>query len=475
MTHWALLLPGRAFSTRRRKALLPQGALLEGSEKVKTGNMKGLATLGLAAAISALLTACGGGDGNSGNSAASVNATGTAAIGSPIVNGAVELKCASGATASATTGTDGSWSVSLKATDYPCAARISGGQANGAPLASALHSVAAAPGTTNITPLTDLIVGVLGKQDPDAWFNSSKNSELSGAITTDNLNGALAKLATALATLPGKPALPDGFNPLNTSFKAEKGDIGDGLLETYGAALTASGLSQSDAATKTANDQALTQTAYAATAFTTPGLTTIQMGSSVNLDGTFAIAIADPNRGQYTAKAVIDTDGNVTSFTDAGKFSAAISLLGNRVGELCTANGVGSVATAQPGQYVYVSSDMTEVTNLAELNGLVFREYEDCTQSGTTTFDANGNATFTGNDTPGQPGAPVSIVQALTAAGAPDPANHSVQHAKVYKYTANGVTKYAYITVNSTTTPGASDDQLTFDTNTKYVTIGLSQ
>ncbi|MFM0365731.1 hypothetical protein [Paraburkholderia sediminicola] len=66
-------------------------------------------------------------------------------------------------------------------------------------------------------------------------------------------------------------------------------------------------------------------------------------------------------------------------------------------------------------------------------------------------------------------------MQALTAAGAPDPANHSVQHAKVYKYTANGVTKYAYVTVNSTTTPGANDDPLAFDTNTKYVTIGLSQ
>ncbi|MFM0131234.1 hypothetical protein [Paraburkholderia sediminicola] len=423
-----------------------------------------------------LLAACGGGGGNSaGNGATSVNTTGTAAIGSPIIGGTVTLKCASGATSSATTGTDGSWSVSLKASDYPCVARVNGGQANGVAVASALHSVAAAPGTTNITPLTDIIVGVLGKQDPDAWFNSAKSGELSGAITTDNLNGALAKLATALATLPGKPTLPDSFNPLNTSFKAQKGDAGDGLLETYGAALTASGLSQSDAATRTASGQALTQTAYAATAFTTPGFTSIQIGSSVNLDGTFAIAIADPNRGQYTAKANTDASGNVTSFTDAGKFSAVISLLGNRIGELCTANGVGSVVAAQPGQYVYVSSDMAEVTNLAELNGLVFREYEDCTQSGTTTFDANGNATFTGNDTPGQPDAPVSIVQALTAAGAPDPANHSIEHAKVYKYTANGVTKYAYVTVNSTTTPGANDVPLTFDTNTKFVTIGLSQ
>lgn len=428
----------------------------------------------LSAMMAATLTACGGG-GDGGSTAsndgpAAVTTTGVAAIGAPIIGGSVMLKCASGTTTSTTTSSDGSWSASLKSIDYPCVARVSGGQANGKDLATALHSVAAAPGTTNITPLTDIMVGVLGKQDPGAWFDSAKSSDLTGTITAANLNSSLGKLATALATLPGKPALPDGFNPLNSPFKAEKGDAGDGLLETYGAALTASGLSQLDAATKTANGTALTQTAYSAIAYTTPGVTAIQMGSSVNLDGTFAIAIADPNRGKFTAKATIDAGGNVTSFTDAGQFKAVISLLGNRVGELCTANGVGSVVAAQPGQYVYVSSDLTEVTDLTELNGKTFDEYEDCVRSGTMAF-ANSTATFT--DTSGHQDTPnANVAQALTAAGLADTANHSVEHAKIYKYTANGVTKYAYITVNSTT---GTDDPLTFDTDTKYVTIGLSQ
>ncbi|ARM02287.1 hypothetical protein JAO05_28270 [Burkholderia pseudomallei] len=316
------------------------------------------------------------------------------------------------------------------------------------------------------------MVGVLGKQDPDTWFSGVKNGDLVGAITSGNLNDALIKLKTAIATLPGKLALPDGFNPLTSSFKAEKGDAGDDVLETYGAALTASGLSQSDAAVNTANGTALTQQAYAATAYTTPGITQIKIGSSVNLDGTFAIAIADPNRGQYTAKAKIDADGNVTSFTDAGKFTAVLSLLGNRVGQLCTgpANGIGSIVVGQPGQYVYVSSDLTEVTDLNELSGKMFDEYEDCVKSGTMAF-ANGTATFT--DTSGNQDAPnANVAQALTAAGLAHPANHSVERAKIYKYTANGVTKYAYITVNSTT---GTDDPLTFDADTKYVTIGLSQ
>ncbi|RQY65675.1 hypothetical protein DF110_28490 [Burkholderia stagnalis] len=314
------------------------------------------------------------------------------------------------------------------------------------------------------------MVSVLGKQNPATWFTSVGKSELASSITTDNLNGALDQLKTALATLPGKPTLPAGFNPLNTSFKAAKGDTADDLLETYSASLTASGLTQTQAAVNTANGQALTQTAYAATAFTTPGLTTIQMGSSVNLDGTFAIAIADPNRGQFTAKASIDTNGNVTSFTDAGQFTGVLSILGNRVGQLCTANGVGSVVAGQPGQYVYVSSDLTEVTDLNELNGKTFDEYEDCVKSGTMAF-ANGTATFT--DTNGNQDAPNgNVAQALTVAGLADSANHSVEHAKIYKYVVNGVTKYAYVTVNSTT---GSDDPLTFDADTKYVTIGLSQ
>ena len=426
--------------------------------------------LALCSIAATTLAACGGGGNSASNGATSVNTTGTAAIGSPIVGGTVALKCASGTTSSTTTGTDGSWTISLNASDYPCVAQISGGQANGVALASVLHSVLAAPSVTNITPLTDIMVGVLGKQDPATWFTSVGKSELASTITTDNLNGALDKLKTALATLPGKPTLPDGFNPLNTSFKAAKGDAADDLLETYSASLTASGLTQTQAAVNTANGQALTQTAYAATAFTTPGLTTIQMGSSVNLDGTFAIAIADPNRGKFTAKASIDTNGNVTSFTDAGQFTGILSILGNRVGQLCTANGVGSVVAGQPGQYVYVSSDLTEVTDLTELNSKTFDEYEDCVKSGTLAF-ANGTATFT--DTDGHQDSPnANIAQALTTTGLADTANHSIEHAKIYKYTANGITKYAYITVNSTT---GTDDPLTFDTDTKYVTIGLSQ
>ncbi|VWD42648.1 putative lipoprotein [Burkholderia contaminans] len=437
----------------------------------------GITKFALGASMCAALAACGGGgSGNSGASSAAdttptVTTSGTAAIGAPIVGGTVSLKCASGATTSATTAADGTYSVTLKSTDYPCVGLVSGGQANGAALASALHSVAAAPGTTNVTPLTDLIVGVLGNGNASA-LDGATSSALSSAVTADNLASALTKVKTAIATLPGKLAIASGFNPLNSKFGV--GDANDALLDQYAAALGAAGLTQADAVTHTQAGTPMTTTPYSAIAYTTPGITAVPMGTSVNLDNTFGIAIADPNRGLYVAQANIDTNGNVTSFTKAGKFTAVVSVLGNRVGELCTANGVGSTVAGQPGQYVYVSSDMVEVTDLSVLNGLVFDEYEDCQQSGTSTFDGSGNVTFTGSDNQTDPA--VSVVQAITVAGIADPANHSVEHAKVYKYTDStttpATTRYAYITINSTT---GTDDPLTFDTDTKYVTIGLSR
>ncbi|MFM0498640.1 hypothetical protein [Paraburkholderia caledonica] len=426
----------------------------------------GITKLALGAFMCATLVACGGGS-SSGTSIPSVTTNGTAAVGAPIVGGTVSFKCASGATPSATTAADGTYSVTLKSADYPCVAQVAGGQANGAALAS-LHSVAAAPGTTNVTPLTDLIVGVLGNGNTSA-LDDVKSSALSSAITADNLASALTKVQTAIATLPGKLAIASGFNPLNSQFNA--GDANDALLDQYAAALDAAGLTQADAVTHTQDGTAMTKAPYSAIAYTTPGITATPMGTSLNLDNTFGIAIADPNRGLYVAKANLDASGNVSSFATPGKFTAIVSVLGNRVGELCTANGVGSVSASQPGQYVYVSSDMVEVTDLSELNGKTFDEYEDCTQSGTTTFASNGIATFTDND--GQTDTSVSIVQALTATGTPDLANHSVEHAKVYKYIDSaGAARYAYITINSTT---GTDDPLTFDTDTKYVTIGFSR
>lgn len=408
------------------------------------------------------LAACGGGSSNS--TAPADTTTGVAAVGAPIVGGTVALKCASGATASTTTGADGSWGVALNNSDYPCSVRVSGGTANGANLTSSLHSVARTAGTTNITPLSDLITGILAGQNPATWYVNATSGDLSGAITANGLSTAVDKLKVALSTLPGKPVLPNDFDPLTSRFSAVKGDAGDDLLESYGTALAAAGLTQTEAAVRTAADQALTQAAYATMAYTTPHLTAFRGGASRNLDGTVVLSMPDPNRGSLIATVqTLDADGNVTALANGGPFSGFVSLFGNRVGQLCA----GAYS-----QYVYVSDELTEVTDITELYGKTFDDYEDCRVTGTGEFRSDGSFVYTeAGRAPDDPDA--NIISAFTPQGleGEEPGGTAVLRAKAYKFVANGATRYVYLMVssrNGSTTPevnGATD----------YVLMGVSQ
>ncbi|MBC7602225.1 MAG: hypothetical protein H7255_06130, partial [Ramlibacter sp.] len=69
----------------------------------------------------ALLAACGGGDGTV---ATTSTVTGVAATGAAIASGAVTLKCVSGTTSAATTGTDGSFTIDVTNVALPCVARV---------------------------------------------------------------------------------------------------------------------------------------------------------------------------------------------------------------------------------------------------------------------------------------------------------------------------------------------------------------
>lgn len=430
----------------------------------------GITALALGAAICASLVACGGG---SSPAAGIMTSSGVAAIGSAIVGGTVSFTCASGATASATTGSDGSYSATLKATDYPCVVQASGGQANGVALASALHSVAAASGTTNVTPLTDLIVGVLGNGNASA-LDGASSGVLSGTISAGNLTSALAKVTTAIGTLPGKLTLSNGFNPLNSQFSV--GDANDALLDQYATALQATGLTQASAATKTAAGTALTQQTYSLTAYTTPGMTAIPMGAALNLDGTLGFAVTDPAAGSYFATANADANSNITSFLNPGKFTGFVSQLGNRVGELCTKDS-GGYDPNQHSQYVYVSSDMVPVTDPSELVGQTFAEYEDCNAYGSAAISGTASAlTYTYTQTGGSPDPSLSFTQALSDTGYRDgDANTRISNirTRAYKYTdAAGKTTYVYVMVAS---QQGSTTEVFDGGEADYVTVGISQ
>ena len=418
----------------------------------------------LCASTAALLSACGGGSGTDSTQtinpthpvAIAVQTSGVAATGNPITSGAITLKCASGATATAVTGSDGSYLMNMKDTDYPCVVQVSGGSANGRALTGNLYSVAATSGKANITPLTDLMVSAVAGISPNDFYNTATPTSLTSAITGDKLNVALTKLKATIAQLPGQLTISSNFNTVTGQFSAAKGDAQDALLDQYATALTAAGLTQADVVTKVSSGAAITKQAFSAKAFTTPNLTTFNIGASINLDNTFGIAITDPNRGAYTAKALIDTTGNVTSFTDAGQLTGVISTLGNRAGMFCANN----QGTSQ-GQYVFVSSDMVEVTEPSELNGKTFHEYVDCATKNTATFDAQGTVRYSNGETD------TGIAASFTAAGLT--MDGSTVRSKAYKYTAKGVTSYVYLSVASKVGSQAA----AINGQTDYVVIGV--
>lgn len=432
--------------------------------------------LALMLGMTTLLAACGGGgDGSTSAAASPLSVSGTAAVGAPIVGGTVTLKCATGASVTAQTAANGTWSAKIPANALPCSVQVKGGTANGQALPAPLHSVVQAAGNVNITPLTELIVAALADKNPATWFDelsSNGDTKLSSAITADALKAAGDVLKTALASLPGKPTLPAGFDPLISSFSATAGDPADDLLESYSQSLELAGLSPADAVnTVVIGGSALTLDSSTGTTYTTPNITSFPFALSQNLDGNRTLTFLDPNRGKKTVTVTgVNADGNITN-VQTSEFSGFVSLLGNRVGMLCVASS-GNTNVAQWSQYVHISSEMTEVTNTSELQGKIFTEYENCVATGTSEFLADGSFLFTEYGGVSDAVDPNIITQAFSAAGYEEQENGgiAVQRAKAFKYTSNGVTKYVYITVS--TKKGSTTPEVNGDTD--YVLFGVS-
>lgn len=431
---------------------------------------KRVAQVSISAVVLAVLAACGGGGGGEATSGASTPAgstvSGVAAIGSPIVGGAVTLKCASGTTFTATTSANGSYSVSgLQSADFPCAIRVENGQVNGTPYATPLHAGTYAAGNFNITPLTDLMTGLLVGAIPSTWFDSADRTALQG-LDASGFNSAQTQLVNLLNDLPSKPQLPTGFNPLTSSFSPVRGDAGDDLLEIFGSALAAAGLDQTQAVTNASAGQPLTQEGFAGTAFTFPDFTTFRAGAALLNDNTYVLHVPDPvpTRTHFNSTATVDGNGNVTSV--GLPLSAVTSLLSNSIAQYCKPE-AGAMDPIKRSYYNYISEDWTEVTDTSELHGKVFNDYEDCKNTGTVHFLPDDSVVFTEF---GQlPDAPdFGFSQALTPQGMDDVQENAITRSKVYKIQTAAGMKYAYISV---TTSKSADKQ---SLNGNYVTMGVS-
>lgn len=179
------------------------------------------AGLTMVAAATALLVACGGGGGGGATTPAGVTLNGVAATGLAMANSAVSVKCASG-TGSATTNTNGSYTVVVDGGALPCIVKVTG-MVDGNEVS--LHSIAEGTGTTataNVTPLTEIILARAAGRTPAALFETFE------AAPTAVSGAALAQAITEMVSV------------LNTSLDVNLGTI-DPFKSTLAAATTTAG------------------------------------------------------------------------------------------------------------------------------------------------------------------------------------------------------------------------------------------
>ena len=208
-------------------------------------SLRRLAARNAALASVAALAACGGGDDASLDpspppaAVATVSVGGVAAVGAPLVGATVSVRCADAvSTPPATTNSAGAWTLVLPTAALPCALQASGGTLAGAPNLQAFHSYAAAAGVANITPFSDLLVGLAAGSGPGTWFTALDASHPPALGST--LAAAAASLVQGLASAGYAP--PAGFDPIGTAFAATAGDSYDALLDAFGTALRTSAI-----------------------------------------------------------------------------------------------------------------------------------------------------------------------------------------------------------------------------------------
>ena len=411
-----------------------------------------LSRLGVCAALTLALAAC---DGSSSAEPAAPNAimksqiSGVAATGAPVSGGTVDCKCASGKNASTHTAADGSFSVELADSDLPCALRVAGGTAAGQPLVAPLHSVARTLGTANITPLTEQMLRSLVGNDGAKWFANVTQGDIGAALTEETLAQAFAKLKIFLAVLPDAPSLPVDFHPVTTPFKAEKGDVGDDLLERYGRAFRAADRPSADASSLAEAKGEFTS--FQGHAFTVPGWSSFPIRIKKLPGGSEVLIVPDPHIGLKLALITgRDAEGNIATLDRAAPFTAVLSLMGNRIGMLSGRDShfkhTVSAEDNSSAHYVYLSDEFTEV-DYREVLGKSFAAYADSQHVADVAIGLDGKLT----DANGASAAPMDLTQWFSPSGWSNGKgeNATVTRAKAYRYTANGKTTYAVVAVTA--------------------------
>lgn len=152
----------------------------------------------LASAAILTIAACGGGGGSSASTSSSLSISGTAATGAAIAGGTVSVKCTSGS-GTATTNTDGSYTVSINGGTAPCLLKVTATDAKG--VTTDLYS-GVEPGqtTANVTPLTQLVIANALGTDPSTVFSAGLSTTDAANLSSTALSTAASKVQTVLTS-----------------------------------------------------------------------------------------------------------------------------------------------------------------------------------------------------------------------------------------------------------------------------------
>jgi len=207
-----------------------------------------IARLVLCASLSATLAACGGGGGGasatggaSGNqptTTAATAMTGTVAIGTALTGATVTVTDANGKTTAATSGANGTYSISLTGLTAPLlitAADPSGVSGTLYSVVAGANTANGTPVTANVTPLTTAVTALMTQSGNPAALAGNISAVTSSAITT-----AEATLDTAIAPILSANSVAASFDPIGTTFTPNQTGA-DAVIDSVAVTPSASG------------------------------------------------------------------------------------------------------------------------------------------------------------------------------------------------------------------------------------------
>lgn len=188
----------------------------------------------LAVVAGGVLTACGGGGGGTADTPAASMLSGVAAYGAPLAGASISVYDSNGKIATATAGTNGSYTANISGFVAPILISATGNSGNSVRKYVALLDTSPTAGTTltaNITPLTHALA-TLASSDGLSPEEFARDINLLKNLDRAKLAQALTNMQGVLANAFADVGLPTNFDPTKTKFSADRTSGGDVLLDT---------------------------------------------------------------------------------------------------------------------------------------------------------------------------------------------------------------------------------------------------